>query len=384
MVAIMQALATAPSALPSDSSALDASISALKSSISALESSLKTLEGSSAPWELLAIISSFVVFFGIVGEVIVIVSEDREDREDWARGVVRPPDRAPRWRFWFDIVATIVVLLGVLGEAWGSSRLASINSQLRSKTSVLRAKSDQLLALVTEEAGEAKNSAVKAQGAAKDAQSSADKADKDADKAKLKAEAVARQAVDLARNLREIGAEEAELQKSIIPRDFNQIDVAKKLKPVAGPTAFIETIPDFECERTAALISSALVLAHWNVQPVKVRFDTDALDDFFFSGIEIHPNCLSTGKREDFSTVEACFNSESTLFRVLTDAGLRNVRSSWPEPSIPFNSLLIRIGLRTIPGEQHKGTLFIGNDPKNPTAIIQGPSTTETTKPKPQ
>jgi hypothetical protein len=159
MLAIMQPLATAASALPRDSSALEASISALKSSISALESSLKTLEGSSTRWEHLAIISSFAVVVGIVGEVAVIVSEDRENFEDWARGIVRLPDRAPRWRFWFDIAATIVVLLGVLGEAWGSSQLASINSQLRSKTSELRAKSDQLLALVTQEAGDAAQSA---------------------------------------------------------------------------------------------------------------------------------------------------------------------------------------------------------------------------------
>src|ERR1700733_9555002 len=143
MLAMVQLLAPTPSAMPSDASGLEASISALRSSISALESSLNTLEGSSAPWEYLAIVSSFVVFVGIVGEVVVIFSEDSENLEDWSRGVVRPPDRAPRWRFWFDVVATIVVLLGVLGEAWGSSQVASINSQLRSKTSELRAKSDQ-------------------------------------------------------------------------------------------------------------------------------------------------------------------------------------------------------------------------------------------------
>jgi hypothetical protein len=166
MIAIMQDLAAAASALPSDSSALEASISALKSCISALDNSINTLEGSSAPWEHLAIASSVAVFFGIVGEVVVIVSEYRDDLHDWRRGavswvwrIVWPPDRPPRWRFWFDIVATVVVLLGVLGEAWGSFELATINSQLRSNTSELRAKSDQLLALVTQEAGSAVRSA---------------------------------------------------------------------------------------------------------------------------------------------------------------------------------------------------------------------------------
>ncbi len=166
MAAIMQLLATAPSALPSEASALDASISALRSSIAALDSCIKALEGSSSFWEHLAIVSSFAVFFGIVGEVIVIVSEYLDDVHDWSIGerlwvwkVVSPPGRPPRWRFWFDIIATVVVLLGVLGEAWGSKELASINSQLRSKTSELRADSDQLLALITQEAGSAAQSA---------------------------------------------------------------------------------------------------------------------------------------------------------------------------------------------------------------------------------
>jgi hypothetical protein len=117
-----------------------------------------------------------VVFFGIVGEIIVIVSEDGENKYDWARGIVLPPDRAPRWRFWFDIIATIIVLLGVLGEAWGSSQLASINSQLRSKTSELRADSDQLLALVTQEAGDAVISAKTVRKEAGDIQQRLDRA----------------------------------------------------------------------------------------------------------------------------------------------------------------------------------------------------------------
>jgi hypothetical protein len=148
-------LATLASAAPQNASALDASISALQSSISVLDNSIKSLEGASTPWEVLAIVSSFVVGVGIVGEVIVIVSEDNDNRLDWSRGIVRPPDRSPRWRFWFDIAATVIVLLGVLGEAWGSTELSSINSQLRSKTSELRARSEQLLAIVTREAGDA-------------------------------------------------------------------------------------------------------------------------------------------------------------------------------------------------------------------------------------
>lgn len=163
MDVMIQTLASAPSALPTDASALEASISALKSSVSALESSLKTLEGSSGCWETLAWSCAFAVGVGIVGEIVVIVCEYDDDRDDWRRGIVRPPDHPSVWRFWFDIIATLLVLGGVFGEAGASMKLASINSQLRSKTSELRAKSDQLLALVTQEAGSAASSATKAQ-----------------------------------------------------------------------------------------------------------------------------------------------------------------------------------------------------------------------------
>jgi hypothetical protein len=182
MAVIIQQLAIASSAVPTDASTLEASIWALKNSISALESSLKTLEGSSDRWETLAWSCAIAVGIGIVGETVVIISEYRDDLHDWRRGAISwvwervwPPDRPPQWRFWFDIVATILVLIGVFGEAGASMKLASVNSQLRSKTSELRAKSDQLLALITLEAGAAKDSAEAAARAAKIAREEADK-----------------------------------------------------------------------------------------------------------------------------------------------------------------------------------------------------------------
>ncbi len=166
---IIQHLANLPSSCPSDSSSLESCISALKSSISALEGSLKITEESSRHWETFGWLCAVAVGIGIAGEIVVIVSEHFESLGDWERGIIRPPDRPPTWRFWFDIVATLIVLGGVFGEAGATAAVASINSQLRSKTSELRAKSDQLLALVTQQAGTAAESAQKAQDAAKQA-----------------------------------------------------------------------------------------------------------------------------------------------------------------------------------------------------------------------
>ena len=156
---MIQQLASASSASATDWSALEASTSALKSSISALESSIQTLEGSSGRWEGLGWVFALMVFAGVAGELAVIVREYLEDLESWKRGIVRPPDRPSFKLFWFDIIATVLVVVGVFGEFGTGWEIASINSHLRSKTSELRAKSDQLLALVTREAGTAKTSA---------------------------------------------------------------------------------------------------------------------------------------------------------------------------------------------------------------------------------
>jgi len=143
-----------------DASALGASISACRSSIKVLESSLKTTEGSSGGWETFAWVCSVAVAIGVAAEIVGIVWEYRDNLEDWRHGIMRPPDRPSFVRFfWFEMLATVLVVAGVFGEARANRELASINGQLRSKISELRADSDQLLALVTLEAGDAAQSA---------------------------------------------------------------------------------------------------------------------------------------------------------------------------------------------------------------------------------
>jgi hypothetical protein len=156
MLAIMQALATPCSALPKDPSALAASISACQSSISALESSLNTTAGSSGGWEAFAWFCSVAVGIGVAAEIVGIVWEYRDDLKDWRRGIIRPPDRPSFIRFfWFEVLATVVVVAGIFGEASSSKELANINSLLRSKTSELRVDTDGMLSLVTQESGNA-------------------------------------------------------------------------------------------------------------------------------------------------------------------------------------------------------------------------------------
>lgn len=268
---VIKQLAIASAAFPTDASALEASISALRSSISALDNSIKTLEGSSGRWETAAWCCAILVGIGIVGELVVIVSEYRDDLHDWRRGagfwawrVVLPPDRPPRWRFWFDIVATILVLAGVFGEAGASMKLGSINNQLRLKTSVLRAKSDELLALITQEAGSAADSAKRAQG-------SADAAGKMADSVHKKVDAVGKQADGIDQEL-------AMAQFLLEPRKvFSPTGLKIQFAPFKGKTIlfrsyFNDSDGYFLCSELVDVANAAEVVAVDGCNTVPVKF----------------------------------------------------------------------------------------------------------------
>lgn len=366
MITIMQQLAAACSTLPKDASALDASISACRSSISALDNSIKDLEGSSSWPERIAIVCAIVVGIGVIGELVVIVSEHRGDIRDWLDSIlclVRLSDRPPRWRFVFDVVTTLLVGLGVLGEAGASMRLAFINSQLRSRTSELRGDSDQLLALVTQEAGSAAKSAHDAALDARNAKADAGEAKETANDAIGAARKASEEIAGLDTGLSEAKKRAEELRKALLPRSFNQSAVADALRPFGPHEAIIETISDFECRRTAELIGSSLTMANWNVS-LKVRFDTGTIDDFFFSGIEIHGNCVAPvfeGTNAQYEEEKGCGKLEDALPEALTSSGLPDAHKSWPGSSIPFNSFLIRVGMRRIPGENTNGVLFTPN-----------------------
>jgi hypothetical protein len=187
---IIQHLANLPSSCPADSSSVESCISVLKSSISAFENSIKATEGSSGFWETVGWSCAFAVGLGITGEIIVIVSEHCESLEDWGRGIILPPAKPSSWRFRFAIAATIIVLVGVFGEAIATSRVAAINSLLRSKTNELRATSDRLVAVVEELAGDASISADVAKHSANAARIASGKAQQQADAASASAASV--------------------------------------------------------------------------------------------------------------------------------------------------------------------------------------------------
>ena len=115
------------------------------------------------------------------------------------------------------MIATLVVLGGVFGEAGATGEVASINSDLRSKASELRAKGDQLLAVITEEAGDAATSA-------KTAQDELDVVSKEVG-----------DVTNQAKNLRRLQNEAEEAQFQIAERQFDRkLDSTNFVKSLIG------------------------------------------------------------------------------------------------------------------------------------------------------
>jgi hypothetical protein len=211
-------------------------------------------------------------FCVITEEIVAIVWGYREERKAWRRGKVLPPDKPSVAKFWFEIVATVLVVAGVFGEAGAGEALASINSQLRSKTSELRGKGDQLLALITLEAGNAKTSADKAADATHRAEQSATDAGVKAHEVKERVDAIGKRASGLDKEL-------ASVQHGLTLRLSREGVFVKKtedferaLRPFAGQKVDVRyaanledpTKPyDPETYWFAAHLSFTLGQAHW-------------------------------------------------------------------------------------------------------------------------
>ena len=96
---------------------------------------------------------------GVAAEVWVILIDHRDDMKSWRRGVIRPPDKPERRKLALELVAAILITLGVFGELAIGLVISQTNGELRAKNAQLRSKSDQLVALLNTEAGDARREA---------------------------------------------------------------------------------------------------------------------------------------------------------------------------------------------------------------------------------
>jgi hypothetical protein len=117
-----------------DSSALFAKLNNLENSWSSLDAWLKF-------WIVLVVI-------GVSIELIVVVKEYRDDRNEWARGIIRPPDRPSRWLLFWSLLGAGLVAIGVAGELAIHLKAGKVETDIRSVTR-------QLVAVANAEASKA-------------------------------------------------------------------------------------------------------------------------------------------------------------------------------------------------------------------------------------
>ncbi|MGB0117013.1 MAG: hypothetical protein WCF61_20250 [Terriglobales bacterium] len=96
---------------------------ALRHLLDCLEASRLLLHG----W--LSFFTALVVI-GVVSETIFVIWEYRNDRHDFRRGIIRPPDRPNRLKFALEMVGVGLVAIGVAGELSVEPWLAAVETKL--------------------------------------------------------------------------------------------------------------------------------------------------------------------------------------------------------------------------------------------------------------
>lgn len=294
-------------------------------------SEVASLRSALGCWEWAEYISTGVVFVGCVGECFA----------EFTRFPATEKKKRKLAR-----LSLILVIAGIAGELLATVR----TSQL----------SGLVIANIEEQAGDAKTSADKAAQAADRANSSARQANIEAKVAKERAEDVGKQAAELRKQNLELAQKLATIEKGSFPRHLRQKEFAEKLKLFKSFPVLVETISDFEAERTAVLINTGIGMAGWQVNPVRVRTDSAIIEDFFFPGVMVEMNC---GNEPGLDLLNSSFEERKRsfeLFKACTDAtesllgGLREngIEARGPRyGNMPHNTIRVRVALKPVPGQ---------------------------------
>src|SRR5580658_9639274 len=110
--------------------------SAIASSTLAARSTIKALEGSINSLEVGLHIFVALVVIGVVLEVVVVLWERHEEREDVIRGRFLP-QAAHNFKFCFELLGAALVAIGVAGELWVDIESGGLQTKLRAKNGEL-------------------------------------------------------------------------------------------------------------------------------------------------------------------------------------------------------------------------------------------------------
>jgi hypothetical protein len=263
---------------------------------SALRRALASLDDCGASLHSFLEVATVLVVVGVALEMVFVIWEYLEDLHDFKRGIVHPPDK-PSWPlFALGFLGAALVALGVGGELYAESKIATLETCIRKGN-------DALSLLLSKEAGDARKSAEEAGAAADRAKKVADAADSTAQDVAHKAAKLTDKLEAAETKLTAVDAKRAELEKTLLnlavcnaPRVLNpsRVRVNGVLKSNTEPllafsmeSANIEYVPyDAEARRAAANIGNFLQSSGWKNITYTVK---DGLDD----GVEINPYIAS-------------------------------------------------------------------------------------------
>jgi hypothetical protein len=143
----------------------------------------------------------------------------------------------------------------------------------------------------------------------------------------------------------------AETEEAVRSRNLDQQKFASELRTIAPVPVRIETISDFEARRAGLVIKSALALV-WPKDDISFVIRTDPASDvkFFLPGVSVTDTC---GPTAHFASWKRCVDTEKAVMQALDDSGIHSEQMApTDESEIPQGSLLIRVGLRPMPGER--------------------------------
>lgn len=104
---------------------------------SALLSALKSLDARWSVLELWLWVCACAVVVGVAIEVCVVILEWRHDWRDFRRGTIPSPQKPANFKYVLELLGSVLVVLGVLGELLVGVAGGRVETEMRGKTRIL-------------------------------------------------------------------------------------------------------------------------------------------------------------------------------------------------------------------------------------------------------
>jgi hypothetical protein len=307
-------------------------------------------------------LGNWLVFWTIIVALGLVVEYTKDVKDFLVAGFKWLFCSGTRPTLTVTIVGALLITSGVIGEGLIEFRASNAET-------LLREANDGAFTNLGTLAANAKKSSDDAADDASRANASAQRANKEALIAKARAEDVEKQADELSEKTSELAKNLAdaqnaelaerkkvlELENSLAPRELfieryaDRTSNIDELKQFGATQALVQYIPDFEAERAARFLASALEMSNWKISGV------EPTKEYVFDGVQVEryqPPSLEDPitHPETFPLVAALDMSQRACDAIINFLSDSNWRSK-PRVAfgIPPGSVRIRVGFKPNP-----------------------------------